>query len=109
MKIKTPTQFQTFDSGVLDVYSVENNRTGEMLFSLPFGDRTVGMQRFYTARAASVKLDRVIYVPMHGQIEPGKNRIGIADTIYSIVQIQNLRDTNPPVYLLSLQKSGVKP
>lgn len=109
MKIKTPTQFLTFRDGHCDVYSVKGNKTANKLFSLPYGQRTVGMQRFYTARAASVKLDCVIHVPLHGKIIPAENRVGIGDTIYSIVQIQELRDTNPPVYLLSLQKSGVKP
>ena len=66
------------------------------------------MQRFYEARAAGVKLDVVIHVPLHGKIIPAENRVGLGNQIYSIVQIQELRDTNPPVYLLSLQKLGAK-
>ena len=106
MKIQTPTEFLTFNDGMCDIYSVVNNKLGSKIMTLCFGDRTVGMQRFWVARAASTEINRVIHVPRQYSITTDQNVV-ISETRYRIEQTQQLNDTNPPVTVLTLRKIGV--
>ena len=105
MKIQTPTEFLTFTDGFCDIYNVKGNKLDQKLLTLCFGDRTVGMKRFYAARAASTEIDRVIQVPQQLSIE-AVHRAVIAGAEYKIEQVQQLYDTNPPVTVLTLRKMG---
>lgn len=105
MKIQTPIEFLTFTDGFCDIYSVKGNKRDQKLLTLCFGDRTVGMKRFYKARAASTEIDRVIQVPRGLSIE-ADHRAVIDGTEYKIEQVQQLYDTNPPVTVLTLRKIG---
>ena len=108
MKIQTPTEFLTFNDGNCEVYSVSGNKLGEKLMTLCFGNRTVGMKRFYVARAASTEIDRLIQIPLQLSLTADRN-IVIAGNRYKIEQLQQLNDTNPPVTLLTLRRIGVVP
>lgn len=105
MKIKTPTEFLTFTDGFCDIYSVKGNKRDQKLLTLCFGDRMVGMKRFYEARAASTEIDRVIQVPRQLSIE-ADHRAMIDGAEYKIEQVQHLNDTNPPATVLTLRKVG---
>lgn len=106
MKIKTPTEFLTFNDGVCDVYEVKQNQLANKKMTLCFGDRTVGMKRFYAARAATVLINRLIQVPRQLSIT-AKDNVVIDNTRYKIEQLQQINDTNPPVTILTLRKIGV--
>lgn len=106
MKIKTPTEFLTFNNGTCDIYNVKGNKISDKLMTLCFGDRTVGMKRYYAARAATVEINRLIQVPQQLDITPG-NRVVISNNEYKIEQVQQLNDTNPLVTVLTLRKIGV--
>lgn len=60
------TQTITFNSGILVALgeskgTITHNASGP----LPFGSRTVGFNRFYTAATAGVEIDAVIVVPLN--------------------------------------------
>ena len=106
MKIQRPTEFLTFNDGQCDIYTVTGNKLADKVLTVCFGNRTVGMKRFYAARAASTEITRLIQIPLREDVTT-ENRAVIGKAVYKIEQSQNLYDTNPPVTLLTLQKSGV--
>ena len=106
MKIKTPTEFQTFTDGACDVYSVSGNRLGDKIRTVPFGAQTTTYQRYYAARAASTRIDRVIRIPMYSDVDDTRNLV-IGHERYKIEQAQPLFDTNPPCIILSIRRVGV--
>lgn len=108
MTIQTPTQFLTFNDGWCDIYSVKGNKLDTKMITLGFGNRTVGMKRFYAARAASTEINRLVQIPLREDITP-ENNVVISGVRYRIEQLQNLYDTNPPVTVLTLRKIGVAP
>ena len=106
MKIQTPTEFLTFNDGQCDIYSVSGNRLADKLRTLCYGNRTVGMKRFYAARAASTEITRLIQIPLREDVTT-ENRAVIGKAEYKIEQAQYLYDTNPPATVLTLRKIGV--
>jgi SPP1 family predicted phage head-tail adaptor len=106
MKIQTPTEFLSFNGGTCEIHAVAGNKLGDKLMTLNFGDRTVGMKRFYAARAASVEITRLIQVPQRMDITAAQNVVIQGDR-YKIEQIQQLTDTNPRATVLTLHKIGV--
>lgn len=106
MKIQTPTEFLTFNDGRCDIYSVSGNRLKDKIMTLCYGKRTVGMKRFYAARAASTQITRLIQIPLREDVT-ADNNVVISGTRYRIEQSQYLYDTNPPVTVLTLRKIGV--
>jgi hypothetical protein len=105
MKIQTPTEFLTFNNGQCDIYTVKGNQLADKKMSLCFGDRTVGIKRFYAARAATTEINRVIQVPRQLSITP-KDNVIIGSDRYKIEQLQQLYDANPPATVISLSKIG---
>lgn len=106
MKIKTPTEFLTFNDGKCDIYTVSGNKLKNKIMTLWYGNRTVGMKRYYAARAASVEIDKVIQIPQRFDIT-AINDVVICDSRYKIEQLQQINDTNPRATLLTLRKIGV--
>ena len=106
MKIKTPTEFLTFTDGMCDIHAVKGNQLAEKEMTLCFGDRTVGMKRFYAARTVTVEINRLIQVPRQLSITATDNVV-ISSARYKIEQLQHLNDTSPPVTLLTLHQIGV--
>lgn len=105
MKIKTSTEFLTFNDGICDIYNVKGNKIADKLTTLCYGDRTIGMKRFYTARAASVEINKLVQVPQQRTISSA-NRAIIDGTEYKIEQVQHLNETNPPASVLTLRRIG---
>ena len=106
MKIQTPTEFLTFNNGTCNIYSVSGNRLKDKLLTLCYGNRTVGMKRFYAARAASTEITRLIQIPLREDVTT-ENRAVIGKAEYKIEQAQYLYDTNPPATVLTLRRIGV--
>jgi hypothetical protein len=105
MKIQTPTEFLTFSDGLCDIYSVSGNKLDGKLMTLCYGNRTVGVKRYYAARAAKAEINRLIQVPMRKDITAA-NAAVISGVRYKIDQVQYLNNTNPPTTVLTLQQNG---
>lgn len=107
MKIKTPTEFQTFNSGLCDIYEVVGNKLAEQPKNvMRFGERVIGYKRYYAARTATTEINRLIHIPLCENVDAHDNVV-IDKVRYKVEQIQHLRDTNPSVTVLTLRKVGV--
>lgn len=121
-------QFESFGDGLLAVCETdERTITRTKMRHIRFGNRTVGVQRFWQAKTAGNKVDKLLAVPLSvleiGMIEINdvvilenetdwlrdplqfddkqiKDRAGQ----YQILQVQPKYDTKPPALYLSLEK-----
>ena len=107
MKIQTPTEFLTFNDGKCDIYTVSGNKLTAKIETLDYGKRTVGFNRYYAARAASVKITMLIQIPQRLYITPEQHNAVISGNRYKIEQVQELNDTNPRATVLTLNMIGV--
>lgn len=99
MEIKRPTPFVPFNSGFCVVTSDE----GETKFSrLAFSDQTMGIKRFFSAKMAQTKIDRVIKVPKVQGLSQ-YDEVYIGGEKYLVEMIQSADDTNPPSITLTLR------
>lgn len=106
MKIQTPTEFLTFNDGFCDIYTTKNNKLDKRVLHLRFGDRVVGFKRHFAARAANTRATRLIQVPLQQQHEiTAADRAVIEKAEYRVEQIQPLKDRNPPVSVLTLERT----
>ena len=106
MKIQTPTEFLTFDDGKCAIYEVKSNKLADQpVETLDFGERTIGVRRFYAARTASSEISRLVHVPQRRYITAKHNAV-IDGTRYKIDAAQHLNSTNPPVTVLTLLVMG---
>lgn len=107
MKIKTPIEFLTFNDGVLNLYETddEDEIVKNTLKTHRFGNRIIGVKRYFAARTNDVELSKVIHVHKDLTITPQKAAV-IGETRYNIVQVQQLSETNPSVTVLSLEQRG---
>lgn len=105
MKINTPTEFLTFNDGSCAIYNVRGNKIADKVMTLDFGNRTLGMKRYYAARGAGVEINRLIQVPQQRSITTN-NRAVVENIEYKIEQVQHLNDTNPQTTVLTLQMIG---
>lgn len=102
---------QTFNDGLVYICSVENtaeagNMPKEGLAAkgkLRYSERTVGINRYYTAMQNNVKIDRVIRCPRLEMVST-QNIACINGDQYNIRQIQYPEDIMPKVMDLSLEK-----
>lgn len=121
-------KFESFGDGLLAVCETdERTITRTKMRHIRFGNRTVGVQRFWQAKTAGNKVDKLLAVPLSvleiGMIEINdvvilenetdwlrdplqfddkqiKDRAGQ----YQILQVQPKYDTKPPALYLSLEK-----
>ena len=108
MKIKTPIEFLTFNDGIVDIYDTdEDDRIiRNTVKQRRFGNRTVGVKRYYSAKQSDIELDLVIHVHRDSELNTQHAAV-IKNTRYKIEQVQQLTDTNPPVTVLSLSQRGL--
>ena len=109
MKIKIPNvEFQTFNDGVMYLYETDDNdriiENSKKAFR--FGNRTIGVKRYYSARQNDIELKKVIHI--HRNLDIVTDMAAVIDnTRYKIEQVQHYADTNPPVTVLSLSQRGL--
>ena len=102
-------EFVVLNDGLADIYRVENaadegDRPKEKLrhkYCLRFRWHVVGLQRFYEAMQAQVRISQAIDVPLLPDINP-QDVVVIAARQYRIEQIQEKHDTKPPSAVLAL-------
>lgn len=94
---------ETFNDGVLTICKASGRSiTMTKMDNIRFGNRVVGVKRFYEAKVVSDSIDRMVAIlPVPG--------IGRQDVClingeqYKILQIQDKFDHNPPCLYLSLE------
>lgn len=107
MKKKT----QSFNDGVVLIYNVvDAAQPGGMPVealtlkqSLRYHERTVGLQRFYTGKQASVDIKYVLRCPRVRDVSSQDVAIPVDGKQYAIELIQYPEDVDPPVMDLTLK------
>lgn len=109
-------QFETFGDGLLAVCEAdERTITRTKMEHVRFGNRTVGVQRFWQAKTAGNKVNKLLAVPLSvleiDMIEVNdvvilENETEMKDQAgqYQILQAQPKYDARPPALYLSLEK-----
>ena len=108
MEIKTPIKFETFNDGFVDIYETDFNdkiirNTRKRYF---FGNKTVGIKRYYAARQNDIDIKLVIHIHKNLNITT-ENAAVIKSTRYKIVQVQHFDNKNPAITVLSLEQRGL--
>ncbi|NTV91187.1 MAG: hypothetical protein HGA22_12640 [Clostridiales bacterium] len=109
MKVKT----QAYNDGVCSIYSVGNTadpgnmpKQGITIKEGPlrFEERTVGMSRFWNAKQAAVKIDRLIRMPKLISVSSQDIAVFPDGSQYEIKQVQYPPEVVPPSMDLSLER-----
>lgn len=101
-------RFETFNDGILDICETkERSIVKTRLANVRFGNRTVGVTRFYQAKVADEKIDRMVVVPWIPEFS-AEDMIIINGTQYVIKQIQEKFDASPPCRYLTLTESAIR-
>lgn len=107
----TKDKFLTFNSGVVSFYRLVNVAQAgnkplyerQLIARMRFDYETLGMNRFYTALQADIKLDELIITPLIRSVST--QDIAVINNIdYRIEQVQHVSDTKPPASRFSLSK-----
>lgn len=97
-------KIQTFNSGIVRLaYILQGERLRYKGNPLRYNERTVGLRRFFQADQVGRKISKVIRVPKIKDISENDVAI-INNNQYSIVQMQNIDDTKPKCWQLTLEK-----
>lgn len=113
-KVKS-RQFETFEDGLLTICAADERKlTQNKMEHIRFGNRTAGVQRYWQAKTAGNKVDRLLSVPLSVLtiITVETQDVVIVETDktensanqYHIIQVQPKFDAQPPALYLSLEK-----
>ena len=110
--IRNLVKAQSHNDGTVRLYSVGNISTPPLMpkeglthkASLRYKERTVGMQRYYTALQANVRVSYVLRCPLRRDISAQDVAIPNDGKQYRIVQVQYPEDISPPVMDLTLEE-----
>ena len=109
-------QFETFGDGLLAVCEADERKiTRTKMEHIRFGNRTVGVQRFWQAKTAGNKVNKLLAVPLSvleidlievNDVVILENETEMKDQAgqYQIIQAQPKYDARPPALYLSLEK-----
>ncbi len=109
-------QFETFGDGLLAVCEADERKiTRTKMEHIRFGNRTVGVQRFWQAKTAGNKVNKLLAVPLSvleidlievNDVVILENETEMKDRAgqYQILQVQPKYDARPPALYLSLEK-----
>ena len=112
-------KFQSFPDGVVSIYKVGDVALpGDMPIdglvlqqTLRYKERTVGLNRYYSALQNNIKVDFVIRCPEVRGLSEKATDILVAILIdgqqYTVKQIQYIEDAQPPSMDLTLERLGV--
>lgn len=107
---------QTHNDGVVKIYGIENiaapgKKPVEGLrhkYTIRYKEKTVGMQRYYTAKQTDVRVDFMINCPKLRNVSTQDIAVLPDGEQYEIVQVQYPEDDAPPTMNLSLESVGMK-
>ena len=112
------TKFESFNDGVVDLHKVTDLALpGDLPVeglvlkqTLRYKERTVGLNRFYSAMQNDIKVDYVIRCPEVRGLSEKATDILVAILIdgqqYTVKQIQYIEDAQSPSMDLSLEQVG---
>lgn len=112
------TKFESFNDGVVDLHKVTDLALpGDLPVeglvlkqTLRYKERTVGLNRFYSAMQNDIKVDYVIRCPEVRGLSEKATDILVAIPIdsyqYKVIQIQYIEDAQPPSMDLTLERLG---
>lgn len=105
MKIKTETEFISFNDGICDIYGKdEAGGRIEKYSKLGFSKRVLGFKRYFEANARQINVNRVIRIPQLPGIT-NYNFVEIDTIKYAVKLVQEIYDTNPLCIDLTLDKA----
>ena len=65
MQVKNSNGYETFDSGLLSICDADERALiSTKVEKIRFGDRTIGVTRFWQAKTAGNKVDRLLSIPL---------------------------------------------
>ena len=111
-------KYQSFNDGLVGIYKVGDVAlSGDMpqeglilKQSLRYKERTVGLNRYYSASQNNIKVDSVIRCPEVRGLSEKTTDILVAIPVdgqqYKVVQIQYIEDAKPPSMDLTLERLG---
>lgn len=108
MLMKNHIEFLSFSDGTLRLYETDEN---DEIIPLKrklycFGERTIGVKRYYAARQNDIELNKVIHIQRDNRVTTDLAAV-IGRTRYKIEQVQHMSDSNPPSTVLSLSQVGL--
>lgn len=105
---KKKNEFLSFSDGRLDLYETDENDDiiAESKKKFRFGDRTIGVKRYFAARTNDIELTKVIHINRYKSATSDMAAI-IDGTRYKIIQVQHINDTRPKCTVLSLAQRGL--
>ncbi len=103
---------QSFNDGLVHICTVEDvARVGRQpkkslhpRCTLRYEERSLGIQRYYSAKQANVQISRVIRVPKGPEISTLDAAITHDGRQYSITMVQAVANVYPPCYDLTLSE-----
>lgn len=104
------SQFETFEDGILEICETEERAiVSTKMQQIRYGKRTVGVNRFWSAKTAGNEVNKLISIPLSVM---RVNSVDIHDVVilnneqgqYQIIQTQEKYDKEPPALYLSLEK-----
>ena len=109
MPRKKSRQFEVFGDGLLEICVTKDREiiAGRTEGPVRFGNRTVGVTRFYQAKVATDSISRMVAIPAGPEVRQ-VDLVIIGDTQYTISQIQDKFDAEPPCRYLSLKESPIR-
>lgn len=100
--------FVTFNDGILDICETEERKiVGTKAVGVRFGNRTVGVTRFWNAKVAASTVDALVAIPNVPYDVTTHDICLIGDRQFKILQVQNKFDQYPPHLLLSLERNPI--
>ncbi len=95
-------KFETFNDGVVHIHAADDkDRINEEIEKYNFGERVIGIKRYYSSNAVNVNISRLVRIPQQREIDTSMIA-KIGGNEYKIVQVQHINDTNPKTTDLSL-------
>lgn len=104
------------DAGIVGIYEQTlTSAAGAMpaaswslIWQSYYGNKTVGINRYYTAMANNDRIDMLIEVNPNTNISPAAHRAKIGDVWYKIAQVQQIIVDGLPMTDLALERIGVE-
>lgn len=113
--MKLPTQTQTFNDGIVNIYSVKNvagsgnmpkDKLVEKIKNLRYEEHIVGMSRYWTALQDNARIEKLLRVSRINSVTVHDVAI-LNGQQYDIMQVQYPPYVEPPCMDISLERLEV--
>ena len=101
-------EFLTFNDGIVNIFDTDDD--DEIITAsrkyYAYGERSLGVKRFYAAYQNDIELERVIHIHYLPDMTTQK-AVVIDNTRYKVEQVQHFKNTKPRCTVLSLSQRGL--